>query len=99
METVDKKLVTTHAKGHLRTERAKEATHVHENKHEDQRRQWHDTHQTSSPTGPFPDKKSAEEAGNKVRDALRRDYYKDVKEKDQHRPDSEWKGILEREKK
>ena len=95
---VHRKEIATHAQGHLRSERAKEATKDHENKHEGQQKQWHDKNQDSGPKGPFPNKDSAEKAGSDKANSLRKDFYNNVNQNDRHQPDKEWKGILEREK-
>jgi hypothetical protein len=81
-------------------EQAKQATREHENKHEQQQKNWHDANQNKAPQGPFPTKEAADKAGRETRDQLRKDFRDTVIKNDRqpHQPDKEWKGILEREK-
>ena len=95
---ITSKLVATTAHGRPRDRAAIEQTKVHENKHEGVARKWHDANQNKVPKGPFKTADEAVKAAKEAGDKIKADFNRTQEIDKQHKPDSVWKSILEKDR-
>lgn len=95
---ITSKLVATMANGRPRDRGAIEQTKVHENKHEDVARKWHDANQNKIPKGPFKTADEAIKAAREAGDKVKSDFNRTQEIDKQHKPDSVWKKILQKDR-
>ncbi len=88
-----------HGKWQLRTDSQRDATREHENvEHSKDWKGFHDAKQREVPDTKFKDANAAKDAAKALQNRLRKDAAREGKKFEDHKPDSRWKSILERER-
>jgi RHS repeat-associated protein len=93
-----KYIATTKPSGQPRERGAIDQTKVHENTHKDVAKKWHDANQNKVPKGPFKTQEAATKAATEAGNKIKADFNRTQEIDKQHKPDSLWKKILEKDR-